>query len=119
SVLPTATIVSPSTATAPPEIRPTWRMAAPWRGPGPPAQVTTWDAFSIRRSTSVSAIVALLHHRHLDAALLRKGDRLFIPGVHMAHHAHARVGGQHPFQAAGGGFGPVGHRHLPGVDAVA
>ena len=46
-------------------------------------------------------------------------DRLLIPGIGVAHHTHAGIGGQHALQAAGCLRRAVCHDHLPGMLAVA
>jgi hypothetical protein len=50
--------------------------------------------------------------RNLHATLIGHLLRPFITRVHVADHAHARVGGQHPLQTGSRGFRTVGHDDL-------
>src|SRR5690606_33854856 len=56
--------------------------------------------------------------RHPHAVLLGKRLRLLVARVHVPHHAHARIGGQHPLEPPRCAVGAVGHHHHSGVQGV-
>ena len=60
-----------------------------------------------------------LEHRDVHAALARDLDGAFVAGIHVAHHAHARIGGQDALQLARGQLGAVGDDDHARVLAVA
>jgi len=46
-------------------------------------------------------------------------ERLLVPGIRVAHYAHARVGGQDALKPFGGFGRAIGHDDLTGMLAVA
>ena len=75
------------------------------------------DDSAAKRPTSL--VLLRRQHRYLDAALACNLSRASVAGIDVAGHAHAGVGGQHPFQAHSRFRRAVGDDHLAGVQAVA
>src|SRR5919109_2310702 len=121
-------------------VEPCQTMAASgmaWISPCPPSprQVASWEMFSIsfipaapppawfpaRRSGGGPPFrrgSAILHGRQIHAPLARGLDGQLVAGIGVAHDAGARIGGEHPLEAAVAGGRAVGDRHHAGVDRV-
>ena len=57
----------------------------------------------------------LASHEYLHTALLGEFLRTVVSRIHMADHAHSRIGRQHALDALGHRIRAVSHRDLPGV----